>query len=114
MVHVIQEGAGDTIIIEKEVSLSYQAFFSDGSKFDDTNDWSDTLKISYGTPLQIISGLEYAIEGMTVGTEAKIIIPSRLAFGKKGSSSGIVPPFEPLMYKIKIVSVKEVVKNENE
>jgi len=113
-VQITKMGKGDTIQFGKEVCISYQAFFSNGIKFDDTDNWADTLKISFGSPLQIIQGLEYGIDGMRDGTEAKIIIPSRLGFGEKGSSSGIVPPFEPLLYQVKIISVKEVLKNENE
>lgn len=101
-------GKGDSIKEGVEVALSYQGFFTDGTKFDDTDNWQDTLKFVYGLPMQIILGLELGIEGLTEGSEAKIIIPSQLAFGKEGSSSGIVPPYEPLVYKIKILSVKEL------
>jgi FKBP-type peptidyl-prolyl cis-trans isomerase len=106
-VDVINEGNGDSVLNGCTVSLSYKAYFSDGRKFDDTDDWKDSIDIVYGQPLQLIVGLESGIHGLREGSEAKIIIPSHLAFGKHGSSSGIVPPYEPLLYNVKIISVKQ-------
>jgi len=104
-ISVSKMGEGDSIKPKAEVVISYQAYFSDGTKFDDTEQWHDSLTFKYGVPLQIIKGLEQGIAGLREGSEAKLIIPSRLAFGEKGSSSGIVPPFEPLLYDLKIISV---------
>lgn len=106
-VAVLDSGKGIAIEENTEISLSYQAFYSNGKKFDDTNDWKDSLVFIYGQDFQIIRGLELGIEGLREGAEAKIIIPSHLAFGKLGSTSGIVPPYEPLMYNVKIISVKQ-------
>ena len=70
-----------------------------------TERWQDSLKFVYGSPDQLIEGLELGIQGLREGAEAKLIIPSHLAFGKEGSSSGIVPPYEPILYEVKILSV---------
>jgi hypothetical protein len=34
-----------------------------------------------------------------------VIIPSYLAFGSSGSSSGIVPPYTPVLYRMRIIEV---------
>lgn len=107
-VSVLDSGNGNKIERNVEVRLSYQAFYSNGKRFDDTNDWKDSLVFIFGQDFQIIQGLEIGIEGMREGAETKIIIPSHLAFGKLGSTSGIVPPYEPLMYNVKIISVKQM------
>ncbi|PJB13827.1 MAG: peptidylprolyl isomerase, partial [Flavobacteriales bacterium CG_4_9_14_3_um_filter_32_8] len=60
----------------------------------------------YGSPDQVIKGLEIAINGMKKGEKSKIIIPSQLAFGEEGSSTQIVPPFTTVIYELEIVNVK--------
>ena len=99
------EGSGDTVLFDRQIVLTYKAYFSNGYRFDDTERWQDSLKFVYGSPDQVIRGLEMGIEGLREGAEAKLIIPSHLAFGKQGSSSGIVPPYEPILYEINILSV---------
>jgi FKBP-type peptidyl-prolyl cis-trans isomerase len=60
----------------------------------------------YGTPDQVLKGINYVIPRLKVGQSAKIILPSRLAFGEKGSSNGTVPPFTPLLYEITLNDIK--------
>jgi hypothetical protein len=104
-ISITKLGQGDTLKIDDEILLSYKAYFSDGRKFDDTDNWKDSLRFKYGQPFQILKGIEEGIQGLTEGTEAKIIIPSHLAFGKLGSSTALVPPYEPLLYDLKIIAV---------
>lgn len=103
---ILSRGEGDSIVKGSTVALSYKAFFPGNILFDATDNWADTFEFEFGIPDQVISGLELALNGKRQGFEAKIIIPSHLAFGEGGSSSGIVPPFEPLKYEIKILKVK--------
>ena len=107
-ISVSNVGYGDSVKNGSEVALSYKAYFSTGKKFDDTDLWADSMKFIYGQPFQIIKGLELGIQGLREGCETEIIIPSHLAFGEQGSSSGIVPPFEPLLYDLKIISVSNL------
>jgi FKBP-type peptidyl-prolyl cis-trans isomerase len=60
------------------------------------------FQMSYGDPNQLIAGLNNVMGLLKAGQNAKIIIPSRLAFGSYGSSTGIVPPFTPLLYEISV------------
>ena len=105
-VQVNEIGKGDSVAVDREVILSYKAYFYNGMLFDNTDDWEDTFRYVVGIPNQVISGISLGIDGMSGGTKAKIIIPSRFAFGKAGSSTGLVPPFEPLKYELKIIDVK--------
>lgn len=104
-VKVIEAGSGDSVAMDREVVLSYKAYFFNGALFDNTDNWQDTFKYVVGVPNQVISGISAGIDGLRKGGKAKIIIPSRFAFGKNGSSTGLVPPFEPLKYEIKIIDV---------
>ena len=59
-----------------------------------------------GDTAQTIEGLEIALKMMRVGEKAKIIIPSQLAFGNNGSSTGIVPPYTTVVYEVTLLKVK--------
>jgi FKBP-type peptidyl-prolyl cis-trans isomerase len=67
----------------------------------------EKFELVYGMPDQLLKGLNYVIGRIKIGQNAKIILPSRLAFGENGSTNGIIPPYTPLLYEIKIINVKE-------
>lgn len=91
-----------TIIYKNIVKLSYKGSFLNGRSFEKS---PDNFEISYGTPDQLIKGLNYVIKTLKKGQNAKIILPSRLAFGENGSSNGTIAPYTPLIYEIKIIDV---------
>jgi hypothetical protein len=86
-VKIDESGKGDSVLPGREVALSYKAYFLDGQLFDNTDEWTDTFKYVVGIPNQVISGITAGIDGLRGGGKAKIIIPSRFAFGKTGSST---------------------------
>ncbi len=94
---------GQTIHAGDMVTLNYEAFYLNGRFLEKS---PDNFEIIYGTPDQLLKGLNYAISHLKVGDNAKIIVPSGLAFGKEGSSNGIVPPYTPLIYQISIKNIK--------
>lgn len=55
---------------------------------------------------QVTAGWEQGIEGMKEGGRRELIAPSKLAYGKAGSQSGIAPN-EDLLYVIDLLKVKE-------
>lgn len=91
------------IIYKNSVKLSYEGSFLNGRVFEKS---PDNFEISYGTPDQLIKGLNYVIKRLKKGQNAKIILPSRLAFGENGNSNGTIAPYTPLIYKLKIIDVK--------
>ena len=104
-VKISEIGDGDSVYTGREVVMSYKAYFYDGRLFDNTDEWTDTFTYVVGVPNQVIWGITAGIDGLREGGKAKIIIPSRFAFGKTGSSTGLVPPYEPLKYEINIIDV---------
>ena len=83
-----------TIIYKNIVKLSYKGSFLNGRSFEKS---PDNFEISYGTPDQLIKGLNYVIKTLKKGQNAKIILPSRLAFGENGSSNGTIAPYTPCL-----------------
>lgn len=55
------------------------------------------------TPQQVISGWEEALLNMSVGTKAKIIVPSALGYGARGN--GPIPPFAPITFEMELVDI---------
>lgn len=93
----------EKVTFGKSITVDYKGFFLNDSLIDKP---LYPMQFTYGTPDQMIEGLNFVINGMSKGETKKIILPSHLAYGKAGSSNGIIPPFTPLLYEIKIIDVK--------
>ena len=100
----ITEGTGPQIKRGDMVNLAYKGSFLDGTPFDSVP-VNAPLQFRYGDTAQAIEGLTIAIKRMREGGKAKIIIPSQLAFGNNGSSTGIVPPYTTVVYEVTLVKV---------
>lgn len=100
----ILEGKNETIKKNDIIQLKYKGYFFNNVVFDETPE-NAYLELEYGTPHQVIKGLEIAIKGMKVGEKSKIIIPSHLAFGAGGSSTGKIPPSIAVIYELEIIKI---------
>ncbi len=87
----------------KKVKIAFKGSFLDGKPVDRTE---QIIEFIYGTPDQLIKGLNIVIGSLKKGETTKIIVPSRLAFGESGSSNHSIPPYTPLVYNIKIIDIK--------
>ncbi len=83
--------------------VNYEGYFLNGRMFEKS---IRDFELLYGIPDQMLKGLNYVMGCLNEGQTAKIILPSALAFGEKGSSNGTVPPFTPVLYNIKLTEVK--------
>lgn len=103
----LKKGKGKTVEIGNTVVVHYRGALLDSAKyFDSTYEKNEPFEFKFGDDDQVIKGLELAICQMKKGENAKIIIPSQLAFGESGSSTGIVPPFSTVVYEVEIVNLK--------
>ncbi len=87
----------------KRIKIAYSGSFLDGKPVDSGE---QQLEFVYGTPDQLIEGLNIVIGSLKKAETVKIIVPSRLAFGESGSSNGSIPPYTPLVYNVKIIDIK--------
>jgi FKBP-type peptidyl-prolyl cis-trans isomerase len=101
----IKQGVGDPVKHGDEVYIHYKGSFLNGIQFESTYNRSQPLQFTFGQEEQVLKGLEKALIFMNEGAKAKFIIPSQLAFGKKGSSTGIVPPFTTVIYEVELVNL---------
>jgi FKBP-type peptidyl-prolyl cis-trans isomerase len=87
----------------KRIKIAYSGSYLDGKPIDLGE---QQLEFVYGTPDQLIEGLNIVIGSLKKAETIKIIVPSRLAFGESGSSNGSIPPYTPLVYNVKIIDIK--------
>jgi FKBP-type peptidyl-prolyl cis-trans isomerase FkpA len=90
---------GDTLIVD------YEGKFLDGKFFDSTVKRHEPFQFVYGTEWQVVKGLEEAFGLMEENEKALVILPSELAFGELGSSTGIIPPFTSLIFEVEIKKI---------
>ncbi len=93
----------EQVTLGKKIKVAYQGSFLDGKPADLTE---QTIEYVYGTPDQLIKGLNIVIGSLKKGETTKIILPSRLAFGELGNSNESIPPYTSLVYNIKIIDIK--------
>lgn len=85
------------------IAIAYQGEYLTGRFLEKS---PEKFEFTVGTPDQLLKGLNYVITRLKLGENAKIILPSRLAFGENGSSNGMVPPYTPLVYELEILEHK--------
>jgi hypothetical protein len=84
------------------VTVNYIGTLKDGTQFDAAK--SFTFMLGAG---DVIKGWDQGLIGMTVGSKRKLVVPSRLGYGKRGSSPDI-PPNATLHFDI---TMKKIVKS---
>ncbi len=91
----------------REVVIHYRGYDLSGKLFDDTRLRNQPLRFVMGNENQVISGLEISLGEMRKGESARILIPSWLAFGAKGSGAGIIEPYASLVYELEVIEVSK-------
>ncbi len=99
----IKQGKGTCACNGDVLKINYKGYFLNGKQFESTYDRGQPLEFTFGEQGQVIKGLEKAISLMNEGEKAKFIIPSQLAYGGDGSSTGIIPPYTTVIYEVELV-----------
>jgi peptidylprolyl isomerase len=99
-----KKGTGKMAEIGKTLVVHYTGTTIDGKIFDSS--------LQRGTPLsfvlgqgQVIKGWDEGFQFMKVGGEARLIIPSNLAYGKEGYSN-LILPYSTLVFEVELLEVK--------
>ena len=85
---------GDTVVV------SYVGKLEDGTQFDAAKTFDFVLGAG-----DVIKGWDQGILNMKVGGKRKLFVPSKLGYGKKGSSPDI-PPNATLYFTVKLKEIR--------
>ena len=97
---------GEAIYPKKgqRVAIHYTGFLADGTQFDSTKSRGKPLVFRLGAE-QVIAGLDQGVSKISLGSRAKLTIPSELAYGEHGFP-GLIPPSSKLIFDVTLVSLK--------
>lgn len=103
-------GVGTLATTGRSVVIRYAAWLYDpetadhrGRQFDCSDDHVSSCEFSLGAGYEL-PAWDQGIEGMRVGGVRVLIVPSDLAYGRRGLSN-LVPPNSKLVYEIELLDV---------
>ncbi|MFT7668573.1 MAG: FKBP-type peptidyl-prolyl cis-trans isomerase [Planctomycetota bacterium] len=100
----IVAGDGLSASFGQHIVIDYIGYLSDGSTFDSSIDRGVPLDFTLGeAPL---AGWNEGINGMQIGGQRHISIPSNLAYGEAGIE-GLIPPSEPLVFEVWLLEIQD-------
>lgn len=103
------KGKGDKVKAGQVAYINYSGKFLDGKEFDSSAGQAP-LEVPVGMGM-VIPGWEEAIQLMQPGTKATVVIPYRLAYGRRGSPP-VIPPYATLVFSMEVVKVGEMPKQQ--
>ncbi len=96
-------GAGTSPTLASTVSVHYEGFLLDGTKFDSSLDRG----VASEFPLtNVIRGWQIGIPLMKVGSKGKLLIPSSLAYGGNPPFGSGIPANAVLLFSVQLLKVK--------
>lgn len=103
----VTKGTGPQVQEGDSLDIKYTGMFLDGTVFDksDRGMPPGTLKVFYTKNANLIQGWIKVLGEMNEGEKVRVLIPSLMAYGVRGSSSTI-QPYTPLIFDIEVVRLK--------
>ena len=99
----LKPGKGPAAKKGDTVRVHYTGRLLDGTKFDSSLDRNEPFEFTIGEG-GVIKGWDEGVPGMKKGGKRKLVIPSDMAYGKRGSPPKI-PPDAPLEFEIELVEI---------
>ena len=101
---VLAEGAGEKPTSRSRVLVHYSTKLSDGTLIDSSYLRGDPEFLNMR---ELVRGFQEALRLMSVGSHYEVVVPSRLAYGRRGSGDGLVGPDETLTFDIRLYRILE-------
>ncbi len=98
-----KQGKGANLVHNQPTKAHYQGYTIDGKVFDSSHKRGVPISFNVG---QMIPGWNEALKFMNVGTKAQLLIPSGLAYGKRGFP-GLIAPDTPLVFDLEVLPLTE-------
>jgi len=107
----IKLGEGTEATAGHNVSVHYTGWLYDeaapdhkGKKFDSSRDRGMPFEFPLGAG-HVIKGWDQGVEGMKVGGQRTLVIPSNLGYGARGAG-GVIPPNAVLVFDVELLAVR--------
>ena len=84
------------------VVVHYRGTLIDGTEFDSSYARGEPIELNLN---QVIKGWQEALQLMAIGSKWQIVIPSELAYGKRGAGR-VIGPNATLIFDIELLSIK--------
>ncbi len=98
----VKEGTGAAAKAGDTVSVQYDGYLTNGTKFDSSRTRGTPFVFKLGSG-QVIPGFDTGVTGMKVGGVRRIIIPPKLGYGSQ--QAGAIPPNSTLLFEVELVKV---------
>ena len=98
---VIKEGTGAKPVATDTVSVHYEGFLLDGTKFDSSRDRGEPTSFPLN---RVIRGWTEGVQLMSIGSTYKFYVPYQLAYGEQGSPPTI-PGGALLIFTVELIDI---------
>ncbi len=96
-----EEGDGPKPVAGQTVKVHYTGMMLDGTVFQSSVERNEPIEFVLGQG-QVIRGWDEGISKLNVGSKARLIIPSHLAYGDRARSE-LIQPFSTLIFDIELI-----------
>jgi peptidylprolyl isomerase len=100
---ITDNGTGTKAKKGKNVKVHYRGKLTDGSVFDSSFERNQPIEFPVGVG-HVIAGWDEGILLLSEGDKATFVIPSQLAYGKRGAG-GVIPPNATLVFDVELLKV---------
>ena len=98
-----EPGDGPRVQAGQTVAVHYEGRMLDGTVFDSSYERGEPLEFAVGEG-RVIQGWDEGIGMMREGGQARLVVPSNLAYGEMGAGD-LIPPFSTLVFDVEVVEI---------
>jgi FKBP-type peptidyl-prolyl cis-trans isomerase FkpA len=106
----LKVGTGAVAQLGQSVTVHYTGWLqnadgSRGNKFDSSRDHGQPFVFGLGQG-QVIKGWDEGVQGMKIGGQRRLVIPSVLGYGARNVGGGLIPPNSTLIFEVELLKTE--------
>jgi peptidylprolyl isomerase len=100
----LQVGQGAQPQPGQTVTVHYNGYLTNGTKFDSSVDKGEPFSFVLGQR-QVIAGWDEGVSTMRIGGMRKLVVPPQLGYGDRGAG-GVIPPGATLVFDVQLLGAQ--------